>query len=347
MADAYMILSYGGPDKTEDVIPFLRNATKGRNIPDARLAMVGKHYELFGGKSPINELNEKLAADLRAELASRGDHTPIFIGNRNWKPFGNTVLQEMYTQGIREVLALATSAYASYSSCRQYREDAARWLGEISAPGMHIRKIKPFWDQEFFYQAQLAVTRQALAELPEGRLVFVTHSIPTAMEEASATAQPYSYNEQHLQLARRLTAELGVQEWDLVYCSRSGSPHTPWLEPDICDHIADLAARGIRDVIAVPFGFIYDHMEVVYDLDTEAKEAAAEHGVRYLRAATVGDQPGFISGLADLLTNPGDMRYRPDDCLPGTGELLPAIGEEADDAARADSADSAREAPTA
>lgn len=303
--DAYVLLSYGGPREPDDVIPFLRNATGGRGIPEERLAEVGEHYYLFGGKSPINELNERLADNLRDELARRGDQTPVHIGNRNWTPYGNDVLQDLYNDGVRNVVALATSAYASYSSCRQYREDIARWLGEIDAPDMTIVKVRPFWDTPGFHEASLNVVKRALAHAePGSRLVFVTHSIPTLMNDNSGRALELTYQAQHEKLATEIGKALDV-DWDLVYCSRSGSPHTPWLEPDVNDHLEALAESGVTGVVLAPIGFISDHMEVLYDLDTEAKATAEKLGLNFYRADTVDEDPAFLTQLADLLQQPG------------------------------------------
>lgn len=301
MPDAYMLLSYGGPNKPEDVVPFLRNAVAGRGIPDERLKIVGEHYYRFGGKSPINELNAQLVAALQEELGRRGDHTPVVVGNRNWHPFGGDVLKKLYDAGVRRVRAMATSAYASYSSCRQYQEDVQRWLGEVGQPDLVVDKVRPFWDDDAFFEVNRDIVRDAVAKAPDSRLVFVTHSIPTAMNEASGADFGLNYQAQHLKLVRRITEELGIKEWDLAYCSRSGSPHTPWLEPDINDHIEDLAARGETGVVIVPIGFISDHMEVKYDLDTQAKETAERVGIAHHRAPTVGTDPRFVRALADLL----------------------------------------------
>lgn len=306
MPDAYLVLSYGGPNKPEDVVPFLRNATAGKGIPDERLEQVGEHYFMFGGKSPINELNDQLVDYLRDELARRGDNTPIVIGNRNWEPYGNDVIRELYADGARDITAIATSAYESYSSCRQYREDIARWLGELDVPDLKIRKTKPFWNTEGFFDANVDAVKKAMGQRDGARLVFVTHSIPTAMNTASGARHELTYEQQHLALAERIATELGIEEWDLAFCSRSGSPRTPWLEPDICDHLEDLHETGVESVVLAPIGFISDHMEVLYDLDTEAKAKAEELGMGFLRAATAGVHPAFISQLADILQNPGD-----------------------------------------
>lgn len=326
MVDAYLVVSYGGPNRPEEVVPFLRNATKGRGIPDERLEQVGEHYYMFGGKSPINELNAALVEDLRDELARRGDHTPVALGNRNWEPYGNDVIKELYENGARNILAIATSAYSSYSSCRQYREDLARWLGEVDLPDLTIRKVKQFWNTDGFYRASVTAVRESLEAAPGSRLIFVTHSIPNAMNDSSGLEFGMTYEQQHLDLARRIADELGVEDWDMAYCSRSGSPHTPWLEPDICDHLEDLKTDGITGVVVAPIGFISDHMEVLYDLDTEAKAKAEELGLAFERAATVGTDPDFISQIADLLQNPGRTSYCEENCCAlSRSATLPAL----------------------
>lgn len=300
--DAIVLLSYGGPDKPEDVVPFLRNATGGRGIPDERLEQVGEHYYMFGGKSPINELNAELLENLRDELARRGHALPMAVGNRNWHPFGGDILKKMYDDGARRILTLSTSAYSSYSSCRQYREDIARWEDELALPDLVVEKLAPYWGTTGFFEATRSVVARALAAAADGaRLIYVTHSIPTAMDEGSGRALQLTYDQQHRALADRVSRDLGVAEWDLAYCSRSGSPHTPWLEPDICDHLEELAGRGVTDVVLAPIGFISDHMEVLYDLDTEAKAKADELDLGFTRAATVGREPEFISQLGELI----------------------------------------------
>ncbi|MDP9805987.1 ferrochelatase [Trueperella bonasi] len=308
MSDAYMLLSYGGPDKPSDVVPFLRNAVAGKGIPDERLEEVGEHYFLFGGKSPINELNFQLAQRIRDELAARGDHTPVIVGNRNWHPYGNEALEELYSQGARHIRAIATAAYGSYSSCRQYREDVARWLGDLEYPDLRVDKVRPFWETSGFMEAYLDVVRKAREQAaPHARVLFVTHSIPTAMDRASGRALNLTYEQQHLEVARTITRELDITDWDMTYCSRSGSPHTPWLEPDVNDHIEELAERSVSAVLIVPIGFISDHMEVIYDLDTQAKETCEALGIEHYRADTIDHSPVFVQQLADLFQGEGEI----------------------------------------
>lgn len=306
---AVLIASYGGPRGPEDVLPFMRNATAGRGVPDERLIEVSRHYELFGGRSPINEQNEALRDALAAELIRRGCPREVVIGNRNWTPFLAETVGGLRDGGHDRVIALPTAAYSCYSGCRQYREDLTRTMTDL--PGIQLDKVGPYWNREGFLVANtdslVSAFRSLRESLPDGvlRVLFVTHSIPTAMNEQSADGVVGNrYDAQHLEVAaevaRRAGAELGEDlSWELTFCSRSGSPHIPWLEPDISDRLGELT--GVDGVVAAPIGFISDHMEVAFDLDTEASAAAAEAGIGYRRAATVGTHPAFIAGLVDLL----------------------------------------------
>ncbi|MDO5065858.1 MAG: ferrochelatase [Propionibacteriaceae bacterium] len=307
---AVLIASYGGPRKSEDVLPFMRNATAGKGIPDERLIEVSQHYELFGGRSPINEQNEALRDALAAELERRGCAREVVIGNRNWTPFFAETVGRLRDNGHERVVAVATAAYSCYSACRQYREDLDRAMTEV--PGIQLEKVGPYWATEGFLSANTEALVEAVRTLcgriqedDTLRVLFVTHSIPTAMEELSADGSPArSYEAQHIavatEVARRAGAELGMElDWELTFCSRSGSPHVPWLEPDISDRLGELT--GVDAVVAAPIGFISDHMEVAFDLDTDARAAAAEAGIHYIRAATVGTHPAFVAALADLL----------------------------------------------
>jgi len=307
-------MSFGGPEKPEDVLPFLQNVTRGRGIPDERLVEVGEHYYNFGGRSPINEQNRALADALSAELKRRGIDIPLLWGNRNWDPFlTDTIRSFARESGARNFLAITTSAYSSYSSCRQYREDFAQTLTALHAEGLDIsiQKVRQYFDHPGFARAQVECVRQGLERLKETvgqldskkhRILYVTHSIPTRMQEASQL-QTAGYRAQHEQLMGWIDTQLSEDEQlpaELVYCSRSGAPSTPWLEPDINDRLRELAVEGVQAVIAVPLGFVSDHMEVKYDLDTEAAQTAAELQLGFIRAQSVGIAASFVSGLIDL-----------------------------------------------
>lgn len=301
--DALLYVSFGGPEKPDDVVPFLENVTAGRGIPRERLEEVGEHYFQFGGRSPINDLNREVIAALEAELGARDVDLPVYWGNRNWTPYLREALEQMAADGIRHAAYFLTSAYSSYSGCRQYRENLADAtegldieLSRLRLPFNHPGFVTPFAEH----------TQAALAEAPAGtRVVFVTHSIPDAMNDASGGPGVGAYRSQHLEAAALVMGQLAPEHrdvpWDLVYCSRSGSPHTPWLEPDVNDHLEKLAADGVTSVVVVPIGFVSDHMEVVYDLDTEAAETAERLGLRFVRVPTPGTHPAFVSMILDLL----------------------------------------------
>ena len=332
--DAICVVSYGGPRGPEDVLPFMRNATRGRGIPDERLVEVSGHYQRFGGRSPINERNAELIAALRAALAERGVGVPIVIGNRNWTPYVRDALADLADMGARRVLCLATAAYASYSGCRQYREDLAGALAESGAD-LELTKLGPFAETAGFVAAVVDSVRTAVAAAePDPRVLFVTHSIPTSMDDASGPGGDHTYARQHARVAAAAASGAGLPDgsWEVAYCSRSGAPHIPWLEPDVNDRLEELAAEGVTSVVTVPFGFINDHMEVVFDLDTEAKATAAGLGLGYVRAATVGVHPAFIAELADAVaearpaTIGGLPTCRSTCCLSGRpGTPLPAV----------------------
>ncbi|WP_372403286.1 ferrochelatase [Sanguibacter suaedae] len=320
--DALLLYSFGGPNKAEDVVPFLRNVTAGKGIPDSRLEEVGEHYYGFGGKSPINEQNLALKAAIEAELAARGIELPVVWGNRNWEPYTRDALDELKAMGASRVVALVTSAYSSYSGCRQYREDLAVTLqgaGDLDEEGstsVQFDKVRSYFNHPGFAQANVDAIVDAYRELAArdgvtaqdaagATLVFVTHSIPDTMEAASAVSGA-TYSEQHLDLgavvAERVEAELGHPvTWTLAYCSRSGPPTQPWLEPDVNDLLGQLSEAGTKAVVLSPIGFVSDHMEVAYDLDTEALATAAELGLAAVRAGTVGTRAPFVAGLVDLV----------------------------------------------
>jgi protoporphyrin/coproporphyrin ferrochelatase len=307
--DAVVLVSFGGPEKPEDVVPFLRNVTRGRGIPDERLEEVGKHYYLFGGKSPINDQCRALIAALRTEFDDRGIDIPIYWGNRNWDPYLADTLSKAESDGHGRLLVITTSGYPSYSSCRQYREnlyDAAQ------STTLEIDRIRQYADHPGFVAASVDAVRDGLDQLraaghdPAGAaLVYVTHSIPNGMSEASQKATR-GYVSWHRAVAAEVTRQVSAATGDayrddLVYCSRSGPPGQHWLEPDVNDHLTDLASQGVESVVLVPIGFISDHMEVIYDLDTEAAQTAKDLGLGFARAATAGTHPAFVSGLVDLV----------------------------------------------
>lgn len=297
--DALLVVSFGGPEGPDDVMPFLENVVRGRGVPRERLLEVAEHYHRFGGVSPINRQCRELIEAIRPHV-----DLPIYWGNRNWHPFLADTLRRMAADGVRRAAAFITSAYSSYSSCRQYLDDIARARAEV--PGApEVVRLRHYFDHPAFIAAFADHTAEAIGRLPEGlrdraRLVFTAHSIPLSM---AATAGPEGgLYEAQLRTACELVAgELGREAFDLVWQSRSGPPHVPWLEPDVCDHLAELAKEGVESVVLVPIGFLSDHMEVIYDLDVEARETADELGLRMERAATVGTAPEFVAGLVDLL----------------------------------------------
>ncbi|QEO14324.1 ferrochelatase [Agromyces intestinalis] len=307
--DAILLSSFGGPEGQDDVIPFLRNVTAGRGIPDERLEEVAHHYRHFGGVSPINEQNRQLKAALEAELAARGIDLPVYWGNRNWAPYFGDVVREAEANGHTELLGLVTSAYTSYSGVGQYREDFEK---ATDGTGVSIDRIREYFDHPGFVQPFVEGVTDAIASLgaegvaPERiHVMYVTHSIPTAAAVASGPdfGGGGAYVAQHLAVASVINeAAAPASPWSLSYQSRSGDPRTPWLEPDINDAIAELAAGGLTDaIVIVPFGFVSDHMEVMWDLDNEAVETAGEHGLKVRRAPTPGVHPAYVAGLVDLV----------------------------------------------
>ena len=313
--DAILLASFGGPEGQDDVIPFLRNVTRGRGIPEERLEEVAHHYRAFGGVSPINDQNRELKAALEAELAKRGIDLPVLWGNRNWDPYLRDALTEANERGFRTLIAIGTSAYSSYSSCRQYREDYAMALEETGLGGViQIDKVRQFFDHPGFVEPFIEGTRDGIAELeaqgiPRDQIhvLFATHSIPTDDAIRSGPrdrefGEGGAYAAQHLAVAEVVVAEVadGIG-WDLVYQSRSGPPTQPWLEPDINDRIVELAEQGVKGLVIVPLGFISDHMEVKWDLDTEALETSEENGITAVRVPTPGVHAAFVTGLVDLV----------------------------------------------
>ncbi|RBY83100.1 ferrochelatase [Blastococcus sp. TF02A-30] len=310
--EALLLLSFGGPEGHDDVMPFLENVTRGRGIPRERLEEVAEHYHHFGGVSPINDQNKALLAALEAELEAAGVDLPVYWGNRNWAPYVEDVWQQMADDGIQHAYVLATSAYASFSGCRQYHEDIARaraaLTGDAAAPGgPTAEKLPHYFDADGFVKANADALAAALAELPAdvrdtARLVATAHSIPDSMA-AVAGPQGHAYEAELMATAQHVV-DLAApgRPFDLVWQSRSGPPSVPWLEPDVNDHLQALAQAGEKAVVLFPVGFVSDHLEVIWDLDNEAKETAEELGLAFARAATAGTHPDFVRSLVELLT---------------------------------------------
>ncbi|MBB6626219.1 ferrochelatase [Nocardioides sp. KIGAM211] len=307
--DALLLVSFGGPEKPDDVVPFLENVTRGRGIPRERLEQVGEHYFLFGGRSPINDQNREFIAAVRDDLDAAGIDLPIYWGNRNWDPFLADTLAQMAADGITRAACFVTSAYSSYSSCRQYRENLADAVAAVEdAP--QLDKLRHYFNHPGFVESVVDATLAALAELPDdardgAQIAFVTHSIPEAMNDGSGP-EGGAYVAQHRSVAAevvdRVREETGRRHrHELVFCSRSGPPHVPWLEPDVNDHLQQLHDDGASAVVIVPVGFVSDHMEVIYDLDTEALATAEKLGLPASRAATAGIDPRFVATVRDLL----------------------------------------------
>jgi ferrochelatase len=311
--DALLLVSFGGPEGPAEVMPFLERVTRGRGVPRARLEEVAQHYLHFGGVSPINAQNRELMAAIAKDLADHDLDLPVYWGNRNWHPFLSDTLRAMADDGVRRAAAFVTSAYSSYSGCRQYLEDIAAARQQVGGRAPQVDKLRHYFNHPGFVEPMIRNTVHALAQLDAAAaaapLAFVTHSIPHAMNDTSG---PHggAYVAQHRETAR-LVAE-GVttatgratgreHQWDLVYCSRSGPPSHAWLEPDIVDHLSALRAEGTRAAVMVPIGFVSDHMEVKYDLDLEAADHAARIGLRIVRAATVGTDPPFVAMIRELL----------------------------------------------
>jgi protoporphyrin/coproporphyrin ferrochelatase len=331
--DAILVVSFGGPEGPDDVMPFLENVTRGRNVPRERLLEVAHHYELFGGVSPINEQNRELVAALEPELRAHGIDLPVYFGNRNWHPFLTDTMRQMRDDGVRRALAFLTSAFSSYSGCRQYRENLFEAQQAVGPDAPEVPRLRMLYNHPGFVEANAERVRAALAQVPDGaHIAFTAHSIPVAMAKRCA------YEAQLRETGRLVAEAVGVADWQVVYQSRSGPPHVPWLEPDVCDHLEALSARGVESVVISPIGFVSDHLEVLFDLDVEAREVAERVGLRMARAGTAGTHPAFVSAIREAIAerlSPGAPRRAvgrfgpshdtcaPDCCLPGTGRPSP------------------------
>ena len=321
--DAVVVVSFGGPERAGDVIPFLENVVRGRGVPRKRLLQVAEHYYSFGGRSPINDQNRALISALREELAAKGPDLPVYFGNRNWHPLLPDTIRAMARDGVRRALAFVTSAFSSYSGCRQYRENIVDAIAAVGDSAPHVDKIRPFFNHPGFIRSIAGRVSAALSQFdgPDragARLLFTAHSIPLSM------ANTCDYVDQLREASRLVSERIGSDNWELVFQSRSGPPTQPWLEPDICDRIDELGAEGIRHVCAVPIGFLSDHVEVAYDLDFEAAARASAAGISFVRAETVGTCPLFVSAACDLIRERVEGRFerscigvfppRPDEC---------------------------------
>jgi ferrochelatase len=298
--DAILVVSFGGPEKPDDVIPFLENVLRGRNVPRARMLAVAAHYNYFGGKSPINDQNRALISALEKELASEGPDLPIYWGNRNWHPMLADTLRRMRDDGVRRAIAFFTSAYSSYSGCRQYRENILAAQAEVGDGAPEVDKLRAFYNHPGFIGPVAENVKTALGKIPEERrgsahIAFTAHSIPTDMADSSQYVQQLS------EACNLVASAAGIPDFKLVFQSRSGPPSQPWLGPDIRDHLRDLHATGRTDVVVSPIGFISDHLEVLYDLDIEAAGLSRELGIHMVRAATVGTHPEFIRMIRTLI----------------------------------------------
>ena len=375
--DAFLLVSFGGPEGPGDVLPFLRNVTRGRGIPDERLAEVAAHYDAFGGVSPLNQQCRDLLTAVGKDFAASGLSLPLYWGNRNWDPLLPDTVRAMAADGVRRALAFVTSAYGSYSSCRRYLEDIERARAAAGPGGPKIDKIRHYFNHPGFIGPLADSTLAAIGRLPRAaragaHLVFTAHSIPLAMAAASGPPghrpPPGRYVTQLTEAARLVAARVGGHPWRLVYQSRSGPPSQPWLGPDVNDHLAELAAAGAPGAVLVPVGFVSDHVEVLYDLDTEAAATAARLGLPLQRAATPGTDPRFVAMITELVRerlDGGTERAAlgtlgpacdacPADCCGPLGPAESAAGPDcaagADSAAGPDSAagaDSAAEADSA
>ena len=328
--DAILVVSFGGPEGPDDVMPFLENVTRGRGVPRERLLDVAHHYELFGGVSPINEQNRALIAALEPELRAHEIDLPIYFGNRNWQPFIADAMTQMRDDGVRNALAFLTSAYSSYSGCRQYRENLFDAQQAAGADAPAVSRLRMLYNHPGFIDANADHVREALTRVPAGsHIAFTAHSIPAAI------ARNCAYEFQLRETARLVAEAVGVEHWRVVYQSRSGPPHVPWLEPDVCNHLEQLDAPG---VVVSPIGFVSDHLEVLYDLDVEARDTAERIGMPFARASSAGTHPAFVGAIREAIAErlqsgrpkralgrfgPSWDTCAPDCCRPGNGRPSP------------------------
>jgi ferrochelatase len=302
--DAVLLLSFGGPEGPDDVRPFLENVTRGRGVPPERLDEVAQHYLHFGGVSPINRLNRDIIEAVRAELDRAGIDLPVYFGNRNWHPMAADTLATMAADGIGRALVFPTSAYGGYSACRQYDEDIIGARASVGADAPDLVKLRQYFDHPLFIAAVADAVRAAMSEVPDGsRLVFTAHSVPSSADAAAGPPSEggHRYSRQVAEAARLVAAEVGVAEYDVVWQSRSGPPRIPWLSPDIVDHVDALHDAGVPGIVVSPVGFVSDHLEVVWDLDNEARERADKLGMAFVRAATAGTDPRFAELVVELI----------------------------------------------
>ena len=299
--DALLLVSFGGPEGPDDVMPFLENVLRGKNVPRERMLAVAEHYQHFGGVSPINQQNRELLAAIENEFPANGISLPIYWGNRNWHPLLPDTLAQMKSDGVKRALGFFTSAFSSYSGCRQYRENIAAAQQVVGEGAPEVDKLRMFYNHPGFIEPMIERTRAAFSQIPAEKhgsttLLFSAHSIPLSM------AGNCNYESQLREAARLIADGIGHPEHRLVFQSRSGPPTQPWLEPDVGDAIKELAAAGTKDIVLVPVGFISDHMEVLFDLDHEAHDIAGELGVNFVRAGTVGTHPRFVRMIRELVT---------------------------------------------
>lgn len=299
--DALLLVSFGGPEGPDDVMPYLENVLRGKNVPRERMLEVAEHYQQFGGVSPINEQNRQLKAAIEADFAAHGLQLPVYWGNRNWHPMLADTLQQMARDGVRRALGFFTSAFSSYSGCRQYREDIARGQQQVREGAPEVDKLRVFFNHPGFIETMAELTAEAMSSIEPSRrerakVLFTAHSIPNSM------AENCRYEAQLAEASQLVAERVGIEEWQLVYQSRSGPPTQPWLEPDICDVIQQLSdTGGVEDVVVVPIGFVSDHIEVLFDLDTEARQLCDELGIHMVRVPTVGVHPRFVSMVRELV----------------------------------------------